>query len=196
MKRAAAGVLTALLMALLLWRGRSGEGPLPIGPIDNLTTTTSPTPPDPLAGASARVQALLEAGRAGDVAAYLDAFGPPLRARLERTIAEGGRDAFAAGLKAAAKARRGRAVFDPVPDGPDDALVTVEFVYDDRNERQTFRLRREGDATSEGWRVVDVAGVRGREPASRYGTLASFEGPEGNPVAPGAPPPAPDRKGP
>jgi hypothetical protein len=187
MKRAAAGVLTALLMGLLLWRGRPAAPPPFIDGIDTRRTTTSPTP-DPLAGASARVHRLLDAARAGDVAAYLDGFAPPLRPRLERTVAEGGRDAFAAGLKAAATARRGRAVFDPVADGPDAALVAVEFVYEDRNERQTFRLRREEGGDT--WRVVDVAGVRGREPASRYGAPATFEGPEGNPVAPGRPPPS------
>src|SRR6476646_3843482 len=101
MKRSIAGLLTIALMGLLLWSGARR-------PASTATLSTS----DPDASqkatnpAEARVQALLESARAGDVAAYLASFAGPLRDRLEREAADRGRDAFAAQLRRAALLRK------------------------------------------------------------------------------------------
>ena len=166
MKRIAAGLLTLVVMALLMrstaWRSAPPSPPA--------LDTTFPADDGP----EARVRLLLDHAKTGDVERYLADFTGPTQRRLEREVAERGRDAFAAALRQAAAARKSHAVFT----ADADSLVTVESVYPDRNERQTFRL----ESTADGWRVADVETVRAREPAARFGTVASFDGPDGPPV--------------
>lgn len=174
MRRLLAGLLTVALMA---WLVRSGlRAPAPGSSV--ATAGASSASPDPLAGAEARVRALLADASAGDVAAYLGAFAPAFRARLGREADEQGRAVFAGSLRAAASARKGHAVFAPEPDGPDSARVVVESVYPDRNERQTYRLERDGG----GWLVAEVETVRAHRPSARFGDPATFREPEGVPV--------------
>ncbi len=171
MKRLLAGLITAALMALLIRSGIRAPGP---GPAADVPSENR----DPLAGAEARVRALLADASSGDLAAYLAAFAPALRDRLDREAEEQGRHAFAGSLRAAAGARKGHALFAPEPDGPDAARVVVEAVYPDRNERQTYRLERaEG-----GWLVAGVETVRAHRPKVKFGAPASFREPEGVPV--------------
>jgi hypothetical protein len=186
MRRVVAGVATLALMVLLLWSGmRRGGSPAGAAP-DAVATA-----PDPYEDAEARVRALLAGARDGDVSAYLAAFVGPLRDRLEREVRERGADAFATDLRRAAAARKGHAVFAPEPDGPDAARITVEAIYPDRNERQTYRLERGPD----GWRVAAVETVRSRTPAAKFGTPAQYQEPEGPPVEPIGPGPQPDDPG-
>ena len=177
MKRFVAIVLTALLMALLLWAGsRPKEHPTPAGDVAktaggvDLASKAHP--------AEARVQGLMESARTGDVAAYLDAFAGELRRRLDREVAQRGREAFAGDLTSASRSRRSHAVFSAEPEGDSAALVTVEAVYPDRNERQTYRVEKAGDA----WLVTAVETVRSVQPKAKYGSLATFDAPEGVPV--------------
>jgi hypothetical protein len=169
MKRVLAGSLTAVVMGLLLWAGSRRPGPV---------AETSGAKPS---GPETRIQRLLEDSARGDVASYLACFGGRLRARLERELAERGRDAFASDLKRAAEARRSHATFAPEPDGTDAARVTVETVYPDRNERQTYRLVQGAD----GWLVTEVETVRSHEPKAKYGAPATYQEPEGPPVQAG-----------
>jgi hypothetical protein len=115
------------------------------------------------------------------VAAYLASFDGPLRNRLEQQADERGRGAFATELRRAARARKSHAVFAPVPDGEDPATawITVESIFPDRIERQTYRLARRDAA----WLVTDVETARDRVPKNPLGSLASFHEPEGVPVA-------------
>lgn len=69
-------------------------------------------------------------------------------------------------------------MFSAEPEGSGAALVTVEAVYPDRNERQTYRLEKDGDA----WRVVAVETVKSHMPKAKYGSFATFDAPEGVPV--------------
>ncbi len=175
MKRLLAGLLTVALMGLLIRAGLrdSGAGGDPgNAPISSSEESGSSSNPDD------RVRSLLADASAGDVPAYLAAFAPSLRARLEREADEKGRSAFAESLRSAAKARKSHAVFAPEADGPDSSKVVVEAVYPDRNERQTYRLERiEGN-----WFVADVETVRGHRPQAKFGTPASYREPEGVPV--------------
>ncbi len=174
MRPIVAGALTALILAAMLVLG-SRRG-----------VTTAPLEPQ---GAEARVEVgaspaeetvrgLLKSGEDGDVAGYLSAFAGPLKARLEREVGGRGRQAFADDLRSAAAARKSHAVFAAEPEGDDVARVTVETVYPDRNERQTFRIEK----TSDGWRIADVATVRSHQPAAKFGTPAGYIAPEGVPV--------------
>ncbi len=176
MKRFAAGVLTVGVMGLLIWLNfRPGSGPSP----EQAEAEEAPeTVPDPYAGAEARIRSLLDSAREGDVTAYLEAFDMPIRTRLEQEVRDKGRDAFADELRRAARTRKSHAIFAPEPDGPDAARVTVETVYPDHNERQTFRLDRRDD----GWLVAEVDSARGHQPEAKFGAPATFEAPEGVPV--------------
>jgi hypothetical protein len=176
MKRSIAGLLTVALMGLLLWSGVRR-------PASTATPSTSETDASQQQTnpAEARVQALLETARAGDVAAYLASFAGPLRDRLEREAADRGRDAFAADLRRAAFLRKSHAVFAVEPEGSDSARVTVETVYPDRNERQTYRL----EPRDKSWLVTEVETVRSHQPKAKFGTPASYIAPEGVPVQSG-----------
>ena len=74
--------------------------------------------------------------------------------------------------------RKSHAVFAAEPDGPDAAIVTVEAVYPDRNERQTYRV----ESRASGWLVTSVETVKSHQPRSKYGTPAMYVAPEGPPV--------------
>ncbi len=86
---------------------------------------------------------------------------------------------FATALKRATSARKSHALFAPEPDGPDACRITVESVYPDHNERQTYRLERSGAS----WLVTALETVRSRIPRMKYGSPAGFVAPEGVPVS-------------
>jgi len=182
MKRIIAGLLTVTLMGVLLWSG-SKRPPTEVG--RGTSANVSPATaanirsnvPNP---AEVRLSTLLDSAWQGNVTGYLDCFGGVLRERLQREVNERGRDAFAADLKRAARSRKSHAVFAVEPEGPAAARITVETVYPDRNERQTYHLT--GETGSDGWLVTDVETVRSQVPKAKYGSTASYQEPEGVPV--------------
>ena len=117
--------------------------------------------------------------------AYLEAFGGSLRARLEHEAKELGWAAFSARLRRAGQVKTSHAIFAAEPDGPgvDAARITVETAYRDRLERQTYRLER-ADGT---WLVTEVETARDVVPKNPLGSLATYEEPEGVPVAANVP---------
>ena len=141
MKRIIAGLLTVALMGVLLWSGRNR----PAAPAGSEPNRAGSNAPDP---AEVRLGSLLESAWNGDVAGYLDCFGGPLRERLEREVSERGRDVFAADLKRGAVAQEPRHLRASSPKATAAARITVETVYPDRNERQTYRLARRPAAGS------------------------------------------------
>jgi hypothetical protein len=181
MKRIIAALLTVALMGVLLWSGRNR----PPGPTGSAPSQAGNNAPDP---AEVRLGSLLQSAWDGDVAGYLNCFSGTLRERLEREVNERGRDAFAADLKRAARSRKSHAIFAVEPEGEAAARITVETVYPDRNERQTYHLAQQGGV----WLVTDVETVRSQVPKARFGTAASYQEPEGVPVqglaAQGVPP--------
>ena len=108
-------------------RGRAGGRP---------GRTDAPDPAEARLGSAAR-----DAWR-GDVAGYLDASPGRSASGSSARWTSAGRDAFAADLRRAARSRKSHAVFAVEPEGDDAARITVETVYPDRNERQTYRLDR------------------------------------------------------
>jgi hypothetical protein len=172
MKRIVAGVLTVALMGILLWSGMNRPVvQTPSGVSGGSNNGAS----DP---AEVRLASLLQAAWNGDVAGYLDCFSGTLRQRLEREVNERGRDVFAADLKRAARSRKSHAIFAVEPEGTGAARITVETVYPDRNERQTYHLAQE----SAGWLVNDVETIRSQVPKAKFGMPATYQEPEGVPV--------------
>jgi hypothetical protein len=176
MKRFTAAVLTVALMGLLLWSGLR-RGPSTTSSSTS-TSVASSSRTDEGGPVEAAIRALLESGRRGDVAAYLGAFTGALHNRLAREVDERGREAFADDLCRAARARKSHAVFAVEPEGSSWARVTVESVYADRNERQTYRM----EQTEGVWRVSEVESVRSHQPRARFGAPAVYIAPEGVPV--------------
>jgi hypothetical protein len=183
MKRPVAALCALIVMCGMLWTGlRRPVSPAPGTPTgmpqaDRVGRQSG----SELSGASDRIESLLDVAQRGDVAAYLASFGGPLRARLERLADERGRNAFAAGLRSTAQARKSHTIFDPEPDGdaPDSARIIAESTFADRIERQTYRLVRDDS----GWIITDIETARDRVPNKALGSIATFQEPEGVPVA-------------
>jgi hypothetical protein len=179
MKRIVAGLLTMIVMGVMTWCALNRR------PASSTLSTASrqdsrfPSRSD-LKGATACIEGLFAAARAGDVAAYLEAFGGPAYARLSREADELGRDGFALRLRRAGLARKGHAIFAPEPDGDrrDGATITVESTFADRIERQTFRL----EPANNGWLVTEIETAREHIPKTPLGSLATYNEPEAVPV--------------
>ena len=185
MKRIVAGLLTTIIMGVMTWTALSrprASSPSSTAsmPDSGFQDSSFQKRPD-LKGATACIERLLEAARAGDVAAYIQAFGGPAHARLAREVDEIGRDIFALRLRRAGVARKGHAVFAPEPDGDrlDGAAITVESTFADRIERQTFRL----EQANRRWLVTEIETAREHVPKNPLGSLATYEEPEAAPVA-------------
>jgi hypothetical protein len=101
------------------------------------------------------IYAMLDAARAGNVNAYLDAFSGPMRDQLLQVVKENSEPGFAAYLKSQNSAFQGVAVSVTNRSGDAEAQVRVEYVYSDRNEVQSVSLRKE----SSRWKIFRVAGA-------------------------------------
>jgi hypothetical protein len=179
MRRLLAGLLTLVFVGLMAWSAlRRAGAPDPAG--DGPAASDPPAPNRQADGAADCIERLINSAQTGDVGAYLSAFAPPLRARLEREAAERGPVRFGARLREAAQARKSHAVYAPEPDGPGSSSVriTVESTYAGRLERQNYRLER----TAAGWQVTAVETAHQEIPAHLPGAFANYEEPEGVPV--------------
>ena len=180
MKRILAGLLTTIVMGLMTWTAlRPSPLSTHVASLRNADSTFQNAAQ--LEGSTAAIEGLLADARAGDVAAYLNAFGSPLRERLERESDEIGRAVFAFRLRRTGLARKSHAIFAPEPDGdaPDATRITVESTFADRIERQTFRLEQAHGS----WLVTAIETAREHVPTKPLGSLATYEAPEGAPVA-------------
>jgi len=181
-RRILAALLTCLIMGSLAWmaRGRpSGSGQ---GGWGGLTETVNENESDEDVGLTAegRVRSLLRAAAEGDVETYLAGFDDTYRQRLQQQMTERGREAFAAELQDAAKARTSHAIFSAEGLGESTTTtVVLESAYPDRNERQTFHLERSGGT----WTVTNVETARAHKPQVPFGDQAQFQEPEGPPVS-------------
>lgn len=153
MKRAGAVVLTAGLIGLAVFSGRGrGTG----GP----AAATSP---------EACLDRMFAAAAAGEAANYLDCFTGDALARLRRTQESRGAAAFVDSLRATAGRLKGYVVEDyGDPPGAEDVAAqrTVERIYPEHNELETYSFRREAGA----WRVAGIRPAGNRQPQVAYGT--------------------------
>jgi len=137
-------VLALLLLVIL--RTNGWRFPMP-SEIVSRATSASPGPEDAIYG-------MLDAARAGDTKAYLDAFSGSMHDQLVQVMKENAEPNLAAYLKSQNSAFQGVAV--SVTDRPSDteAQLRVEYVYGNRNEVQSVYLRKDSR-----WRIVKVAGA-------------------------------------
>jgi hypothetical protein len=122
--------------------------------------TEAPKPQD-------SIWAAIDAAKAGNVAAYLERFGQPMRGQLEESRRELGEAGFRDYLVRTASQPKGIAVsLLENPEGPDAPRFRVEFIFQDRNEVQQYTLRRDGAR----WQISAVDGAERIKTLIPYGT--------------------------
>lgn len=136
-----ARILTAALLVVI-----TGIALAPGVKLSHLLRRPAPAPLEP----QDSIYAMLNAARAGDVKAYLNAYTGPMEAALRETIAESSPPAFAQYLKSSAASIKGVALSDPEKSYDTEAKVRVEYIYEDRNEVQTMYLEKRANA----WKIA------------------------------------------
>lgn len=121
---------------------------------------------EPSPGPAEAIYAMLDAARGGDVKAYLSHYSGPMNATLQRAVAEQGEAGFKNYLVSSNAAIKGVAVMDPRPVSDGDVAIQVEYVFQDRNERQTMYLQNRGG----GWTIYRVDTSEQVKTAVPYGT--------------------------
>lgn len=182
MKHALAGIVTLALIAGVLLVGRGQRA---------ATVPTAASPEE-------CVEQMLAAADRGDIDAYLDHFTGRQRDEIARDLAQQTREGFARSLAEAQTAMKGRSVQLAATDakaatGPplDTAEVTVERVYANHNQRQTYLLRR----TSAGWKIEALRGATNFQPPVPYGTPVWAESAQPSTNVPPVPSPGTPGKG-
>jgi len=164
------GLVAALIVAALLLRSR-----------DRLPGTPEEA-----------VNALFDAASRGDDAAYLRLTTGPLLSSLESTRSQMGSRAFRETLRRSATGLKGLAVMRAAgptgaagnpPAGPpaqsdgEAAVIDVDLVFADRNERQRVTLLAQG----EGWLVKSLDTAQMTQPSIAYGTPVFETAPSSDP---------------
>jgi hypothetical protein len=151
------------LLALVALRTNGWRWPAVLGDGQSSWFKSAPATPEDA------IYAMLDAARAGDTRAYLDAFSGPMRDQLLQIVKESSEPNFAAYLKSQNAAFQGVAV--SLTDHPSDteAQVRVEYVYSDRNEVQSVSLREEASR----WKIFKVAGAEQVKTLVPFGTAVT-----------------------
>jgi len=113
------------------------------------------------------VWGMYNASLRGDIDEYLDCFTPESRQPIQATLESMGEEAFRDYLRNKAAGIMGISIYNPAEeeqgnsgewmpdDQADEGMISlpVEIVYKERNEFQTFRLKRLGT----GWRIISAS---------------------------------------
>jgi hypothetical protein len=113
---------------------------------------------------------MVEASRAGDPARYLACYTGEMEPRLRRDFQEMGAPRSRDYLLEAHRRLKGVAVRSPRMQSPLDAQISVEYVYEDRNEVQQIHVKRVAGS----WKIDRVDG------AERIKTLVPYGAPVEN----------------
>ena len=151
MKRTLAALVTAILLA----------GALLLGNRDRRASTAPAATPEDC------IQQMFEAARLGDIDAYLNCFTGPQRKQIERRLADQPRETFAQSLIDAVQDLKGRAIAQTSEqrEGANRVELSVDRVYENGYERQSYQLVREAGA----WRIDEVAPAVPYQPDIPYG---------------------------
>jgi hypothetical protein len=119
------------------------------------------------------VQAMLDASRRGDAAAYLDCFTEAIRPQLDATRQQMGEARFREYLAESQAPVMGVATSRLPETRSDRARIEVEFILRDKNQRQTVELRN----YSGRWQIEAMSQAIHAKPPIPYGTKV-FEEPK------------------
>lgn len=159
-------VLTALfvavLFALVFLSSHGWRLPSQVSDFFAHSTRRATTPEDTVYG-------MLDAARAGDTRQYVDTFAGPLRQQIQQVMRESGKSHFSAYLATQSGAFQSVAV--SVTEQPSDveARLRVEYVYKNRNEVQTFHLKKDSGR----WVIIGISGTDQIKTLIPYGTAVT-----------------------
>jgi hypothetical protein len=156
------GLFIAILLGLIFLRTHGWRLPSGVRDLFSHSRTQAANPEDTVYG-------MLDAARAGDIAVYVDTFSGPLQHQIEQVIREGGKTQFAHYLTAQSSSFQSVAL--SVADQPSDveARLRVEYVYSNRNEVQTFHLKK----SAERWKIIGISGTDQIKTLIPYGTAVT-----------------------
>ncbi len=156
------GFFMLVLLSLLFLRTHNWRVPVNVTDFLSRSRLRAQTPEDTVYG-------MLDAARAGDTAVYVDTFSGPLQQQIQQAIRESGKTQFATYLTAQSSSFQSVAL--SVTDQPSDveARLRVEYVYTNRNEVQTFHLKKSGGR----WKIVGISGTDQIKTLIPYGTAVT-----------------------
>ena len=156
------GSFILLLLSLIFLRTHGWRVPGGVSALFSHSRPRAANPEDTVYG-------MLDAARAGDTTVYVDSFSGPLQQQIQQAIRESGKKQFATYL--AAQSSSFQSVALSVSDQPSDAeaRLRVEYVYANRNEVQTFHLRKSGGR----WKIIGISGTDQIKTLIPYGTAVT-----------------------
>jgi len=156
------GLFILILLSLIFLRTHGWRVPEGVSVLLSHVRPRAANPEDTVYG-------MLDAARAGDTAVYLDTFSGPLQQQIQQAIRESGRTQFATYLTAQSSSFQSVAL--SVDDQPSDveARLRLEYVYANRNEVQTFHLKKSGGR----WKIVGISGTDQIKTLIPYGTAVT-----------------------
>jgi hypothetical protein len=156
------GLFVVALFVLVFLRSQGWRLPAQVTDLLPHSTRRANTAADAVYG-------MLDAARAGDTKQYVDTFGGPLRQQIQQVMRESGKSQFATYLSTQSGAFQSVAV--SVTDQPSDAeaRLRVEYVYTNRNEVQTFHLKKDAGR----WTIIGISGTDHIKTLIPYGTAVS-----------------------
>jgi hypothetical protein len=152
----------ALLLGLIFLRTHGWRLPTNLSTLFSRSSATPVTPED-------TVYRMLDAARAGNTGVYVDTFSGPLQQQIQQVIRESGKTQFAAYLTGQSSSFQSVAL--SVTDQPSDleARLRVEYVYSNRNEVQTYHVRKFGSR----WKIVGISGTDLTKTLIPFGTAVT-----------------------
>lgn len=115
------------------------------------------------------IYSMLDASRAGNTKAYLDAYTGQLHDQLRQSIADASSEKFVKYLQDTNAAIQGVALALPESTGPNSVKVRTEYIFKDRNEVQMVHLQRQGGD----WKIYRVDGAERGKTLVPYGTAVT-----------------------
>jgi hypothetical protein len=156
------GLFILILLGLIFLRTHGWRVPGDVTALFSRSLPATATPED-------AVYTMLDAARAGNTAVYVGTFSGPLQQQIQQVIRESGKTQFGTYLTAQSSSFQSTAV--SVTDQPSDveARLRVEYVYANRNEVQTFHLKK-----SDGyWKIIGISGTDQIKTLIPYGTAVT-----------------------
>jgi hypothetical protein len=156
------GLFIFILLSLIFLRTHGWRVPKGVSVLFSHAKPRAANPEDTVYG-------MLDAARAGDTSVYLDTFSGPLRQQIRQAIRESGKTQFASYLTAQSSSFQSVAL--SVADQPSDVEVRLrlEYVYANRNEVQTFHLKKSGGS----WKIIGISGTDQIKTLIPYGTAVT-----------------------
>ena len=156
------GFFMLVLLSLLFLRTHIWRVPVNVTDFLSHSWPRTQTPEDTVYG-------MLDAARAGDTAVYVDTFSGPLQQQIQQAIRESGKTQFVTYLTAQSSSFQSVAL--SMADQPSDveARLRVEYVYTNRNEVQTFHLKKSGGR----WKIVGISGTDQIKTLIPFGTAVT-----------------------